>query len=40
MAGGRKLEFDKQKALEAAMEVFWKKGYLGASLSDLTEGMR
>ena len=39
MAGGRKLEFDKQKALEAAMEVFWKKGYLGASLSDLTEGM-
>lgn len=39
MAGGRKLEFDKAKALEAAMHVFWKKGFLGASLSDLTEGM-
>lgn len=39
MAGGRKLEFDKAQALEAAMQVFWKKGYLGASLTDLTEGM-
>lgn len=39
MAGGRKLEFDKQQALEAAMQVFWKKGFLGASLADLTEGM-
>lgn len=39
MAGGRKLEFDKDQALEAAMNVFWKKGFLGASLSDLTEGM-
>lgn len=39
MAGGRKLEFDKQQALEAAMHVFWKKGFLGASLADLTEGM-
>ncbi|WDE07423.1 TetR/AcrR family transcriptional regulator [Thalassomonas viridans] len=39
MAGGRKLEFDKQLALEAAMRVFWQKGYLGASLSDLTSSM-
>ncbi len=39
MAGGRKLEFDKEQALEAAMCVFWKKGFVGASLSDLTEGM-
>ncbi|WP_281561371.1 TetR/AcrR family transcriptional regulator [Thalassomonas sp. RHCl1] len=39
MAGGRKLEFDKQQALEAAMQVFWQKGYLGASLSDLTSSM-
>jgi len=39
MAGGRKLEFDKQQALEAAMQVFWHKGYLGASLSDLTSSM-
>jgi len=40
MAGGRKREFDKQVVLNAAMQVFWKKGYLGASLTDLTEGMR
>lgn len=39
MAGGRKIEFDKAQALEAAMQVFWKKGFLGASLADLTEGM-
>ena len=39
MAGGRKREFDKQNALNAAMKVFWNKGYLGASLTDLTEGM-
>ncbi len=39
MAGGRQREFDKQEALNAAMLVFWKKGYVGASLSDLTQGM-
>ena len=39
MSGGRKLEFDKQQALEAAMHVFWKKGFGGASLSDLTHSM-
>jgi len=39
MAGGRKREFDKQDALDAAMKIFWNKGYLGASLTDLTEGM-
>ncbi|MCG8671736.1 MAG: TetR/AcrR family transcriptional regulator [Pseudomonadales bacterium] len=39
MAGGRKLEFNKIQALEAAMQVFWKKGFLGASLADLTQGM-
>ena len=39
MAGGRKREFDKQDALNSAMKVFWKKGFLGASLSDLTQGM-
>lgn len=39
MASGRKLKFDKEQALEAAMQVFWKKGYLGASLTDLTQGM-
>jgi TetR/AcrR family transcriptional regulator, copper-responsive repressor len=33
---GRPLEID---ALGAAMEVFWRKGYEGASLTDLTEAM-
>lgn len=39
MAAGRKRTFDKEKALSRAMEVFWLKGYNGASLSDLTEAM-
>jgi len=39
MAGGRQREFDKTDALDKAMRVFWKKGYVGASLTDLTEGM-
>jgi len=39
MVGGRKLEFDKDQALENAMYTFWKKGYAGTSLSDLTKSM-
>ena len=39
MSGGRQREFDKGQALEKAMHVFWKKGYVGASLADLTAGM-
>ncbi|WP_246119273.1 TetR/AcrR family transcriptional regulator [Aliikangiella coralliicola] len=39
MKGGRQREFDKELALENAMYVFWKKGYVGASLTDLTTGM-
>lgn len=39
MASGRKKAFDENEALNAAMEVFWKKGYVGASLSDLTKQM-
>jgi len=39
MAGGRKLGFDKEEALDKAMRIFWKKGYVGTSLSDLTNGL-
>ena len=39
MVGGRQLQFDKETALEEAMLVFWKKGFLGASLSELTKVM-
>lgn len=36
----RRVEFDEEVAVRRAMEVFWEKGYKGASLRDLTEAMK
>jgi len=39
MTAGRHRSFDKGNALEKAMLVFWKNGYPGTSLTDLTKVM-
>jgi TetR/AcrR family transcriptional repressor of nem operon len=36
----RNVEFDQERAIQKAMEVFWKKGYGGASMRELTDAMQ
>lgn len=36
---GRPRSFDRDAALHSAMELFWRRGYEGAAISDLTQAM-
>jgi len=39
VAAGRPRSFCKNQALDRALEVFWRKGFEGASICDLTDAM-